>query len=168
MAALGAVAPPLLAIGAAAIAAGASLKAFDTALAPLVDRFSKYSAAITGAEAQADLRRELNDMRRAEQAGPRFAEYLNAQSQMSETWEDIKTTIMNSLAPIMTTLAEIFKLLAPLAYVVAGPLMLIGEIIDLIRQALKFLKIIASKDEAADAFDFNALRDILIPSGGGV
>ncbi len=166
-------ASPLVLVGVAAAAAAVGLKAFDKVISPLIDRFAPYSAAITGAESQAELRRELNDMRRAGDAGPRFADYINARSQMSETWEDIKTALVESLAPAVTSILEILNgVILPLLKVGLAPLEALFEIVGIITQGLvgilRFLRIIADKDDVTNVYDFNPLRDILQPSGGGI
>jgi hypothetical protein len=163
---------PLAMVGVAAAGAAIGLKAFDRGIQPLIDRFSHYSAAIAGAEAQADVRRQLNDMRRAEQAGPRFAEYINARSNLSETWEDIKTVLTDSLAPIATTMLGLLQLLLEALKVGLLPLQVVGEIwngaSEGFKNILRFVKIIAERDDAAEGFNFDPFHDILVPSGQGI
>lgn len=138
----------------------------------LTERFAPFSAAITAAQANAELRRELNDIRRAQSAGPRLAEFTTSQSKLSETLEDMNTTFMKSVLPSMTEMSENTRFIATFMKEVmegfnrtnegVGTIMewlpTPGSIITWIRRAIQ-----DERPQESNAFDFNPFEEIFAP-----
>ena len=95
----------LVAFGAAIIGAVVAVKAFNAAVETIdkaAERYGEYSPEIAQAQAIAEVRQEMGDMRRAQLLGANMAQYILAQSETRQKWEDVKARFMNAALPAMT------------------------------------------------------------------
>jgi hypothetical protein len=156
-------------LGPVAVAATAVVGAFvalNKATDEMVKKFEGYSANLSAATAQADVRSQLGDLRRAQEIGPKLAEFVTAQSKMDQSLEDIKITIMQSVVPILTDMLEVLR---PLVESQGGLLSVTSNVAQFLynNSALgilgNILKELKSRDETStDTFD--PLTDILVPN----
>lgn len=84
-------------LGAAVAAMSGIMKAADEA----GERYGQYSATIAVAQAHADVRHTLNDLRRAHENAVDLAKYIEARSKMQEKWEDIKIKLLTDLTTVI-------------------------------------------------------------------
>ena len=96
-------------VAAAAIGAAVSLKAFDAAVKPLIDRYAQYNPEIAIAQAMAEVRNVFGDMRRANQIGPELSRYVEVRSQLEQEWKDVEIKILTALLPIATEGLQILR-----------------------------------------------------------
>ena len=81
----------------------------------MANTYGEYDPAIAQAQAQAEMRKVLGDMRRAEEASGELAAFVEAQSQMQDRWEDLKVKIMTKIVPVVTGILEVLGALFGLA-----------------------------------------------------
>lgn len=93
---------------------GFGLKKVADAANKLSERLSPYSGSLAVARAQADVRQTLGDMRRANYLGTDLARFTTAQSNLSQSGQDLLASILKPLVPLVT------KILDALTFVVDG------------------------------------------------
>lgn len=154
------------AVAAAAAAVVVAFVALNRATDEMVKKFEGYSAVLSSATAQADARSQLGDLRRAQEIGPKLAQFVDAQSKMEQSWEDIKVSIMQVVVPILTNIyevlqpgiemwSEILKIVSEILGVIykMSPLKLLSDIVKLLRGSGE-----------ADELPFDPLLDLLVPN----
>ena len=92
-------------IGEAAKEMGALMQAI-TATA---DRYGEYNPQIAQAQAIAEVRHTLGDMRRAQEAGGELARFIQTQGELQQKFEDVKVKILVKIVPIVTRVLEILE-----------------------------------------------------------
>ena len=102
----------VVAVVAAAIAA---VVAVANEANKMVEQYGEYSPEIAQAQAMAEVRKVTGDMRRAQEGGGELAEFVKAQSEMQDKWEDVKMAIMKKLVPVVTGIFEILSALLGIA-----------------------------------------------------
>lgn len=73
----------------------------------MADKYAQYNPAIAQAQAQAEIRRIMGDMSRAQRSGEELARYIQAQSEMQQRWEEIKMKIWMKILPVLTGIMEV-------------------------------------------------------------
>lgn len=97
----------IVAIGAAAKAAAVVIGELDRA----AERYGEYSPEVAQAQAMVEIRREMNNMRRAQESGTDLARYVQAQGQLQENFEEIKIKLLMAVAPLITTMAQTLNMI---------------------------------------------------------
>jgi hypothetical protein len=129
-------------VGIAAIAAAGGLFLLNRRVNQLADTYGQYNAQIALAQAQAQVRGTLGDIRRADESAPNFARYIEAQSHLEQEWKDVETNLLNALLPLATTAVDSLTILL--------------AIVKPITEGLAFLS--KTADELSGLTDF--VRDI--------
>jgi len=121
-------------LGTAAIVAGESLKALASVMQALdktAERYGQYSPQIAQAQAIAEVRQTIGDLRRAQTIAPEMARYIQAQSDLQQKFEDTKIRLLTKILPVITRILEIIEgAMAAgesVASVIAAPLNLIAD-----------------------------------------
>lgn len=70
------------------------------------DKLSPFSAQLSVAQAQAEMRSTLGDLRRGQQMGPDLAKFVEQQSKLDQSWEDVKMAFMKKVVPVLTKILE--------------------------------------------------------------
>ncbi len=73
------------------------------ALDQTADRFTGFNAELTQAQAMADLREVLGDIRRAQDIGPDLARFVRARSDTQQQLEDTKIALLKEVVPVVVT-----------------------------------------------------------------
>ncbi len=102
--ALSAIPGPVGAFASAISVASSAVHGFIDAVSGYADKFAPYSGQIMLAQAQADFREQLGDMRRAQQMGPELANFIRAKSDLDQSWEDVKMAFMQKAIPALTNI----------------------------------------------------------------
>lgn len=103
-------------LGTAAIVAGESLKIFSSVVQGInqtADRYGEYSPEIAQAQAIAEVRQVMGDLRRAQEIGGEMARYLIAQSDLQQKFEDMKVKMLSKILPIVTRMVELLETVMP-------------------------------------------------------
>lgn len=95
-------------VGAAVLA----VKVFADALDSAAKKYGQYSPDVALAQAQADVRTTLGDIRRSQQIGPQLAKFVEAQSKATNAFEDVKASLLTEIAPAITGILEIITAIA--------------------------------------------------------
>lgn len=82
-----------------------------------VARYAEYSPALAQAQAEAEMVTILKDIRRAQDIGPELARFVEAQNELNNSWEDLKTELMKVAVPVMTVIT---KSLNGIVYILNG------------------------------------------------
>lgn len=104
------------ALGWMTVAAGesaAALGSFMAAVNKTAERYGEFSAEISGAQAMAEITQTMGDMRRAQEIGPEIANFLMAQSDLQQKFEDAKIKILAKILPLATRGVELLELIMP-------------------------------------------------------
>ncbi len=96
------------AVGAVVVAFGALTAALDAS----VERYAEFSPEIAQAQADVEIRRMGNDMRRSAEHGAELARYVESQGRMQEKFEETKMRILVKLAPIIESIFDTLGILA--------------------------------------------------------
>lgn len=117
-------------IGAVVVAGTALKETFDKLRATaneLATSIEGVSGPVAAAMAMSEVRATMMQLRRAERVGPQLAEYVTARSRLEMSFEDLKTTVMKPLIPLVTDILRGMRDLVRLAEPVAGT---IGSAVD--------------------------------------
>lgn len=124
-------------VGIAAIAVGESLRALAGVMQNLdrtAQRYGEYSPVIAQAQAVAEVRQVMGDLRRSQKIGNEMASYVIAQSDMQQKFEDIKIRLLTRIVPVVTKILEVLEGMMAggeqVASVIAAPLTLISDILS--------------------------------------
>lgn len=71
-----------------------------------VERYGEYSPEIAQAQAMAEIRQVMGDMRRAQEVSPQMAAYVEAQSDLQQKFEDVKVALLGNILPVITSMLE--------------------------------------------------------------
>ncbi len=141
-------------IGAAVGVVGDLMQAFDG----MVDRYAKYNPEIAVAKAEADVAQIMNDMRRAQQAGPSLIQYIQQRQDMQQKVEDMKIRIMQTVMPAVLHIMELIEKLMPLAETLVE---IVTPIVDILVRIIELVAgIFAStkeKGKEESVIDINAI-----------
>jgi hypothetical protein len=96
------VSPLLGMLGGAAGATAESLSKLMASVDGLVERYRQFSPGIATAQAGAEVRQLLGDLRRAQEATPALMRYIKARSDLQQRIEDTKIRILTRLEPLIT------------------------------------------------------------------
>lgn len=159
--AAGAAAAALAPVAVAAVAVAIGMKAIDSVVSPLVQKYGEYNAQIARAQAMAEVRQTYGDIRRANENAPELAQYVELQSRMEQSFEDVKVALISRLLPIANSIMEIVTALMPffdaLLIPVKGILAVIEIVAEGIKKILIFLRIIKeNQDDIAEGPAFDA------------
>lgn len=78
-------------------------------------RYGQYSPEIAQAQAIAEIRHTLGDMRRSQEISAQMSEYLAAQSDLQQNIEDIKVKMLAQILPVVTRILEVINAVMPSA-----------------------------------------------------
>lgn len=115
MSSLASMAPMLGAVAVGAVAVIGAFKSLTDITNKLADRYEEYSPQIAQAKAQAEIAGMLGDMRRAQQSEKELVQFLQAQSELEQQWEDVKIAIMKEIIPVLTVFLRILSELLGIA-----------------------------------------------------
>ena len=85
------------------------MTAFDKA----AEHYGQYSPQIAQAQAMAEVRQTMGDLRRAQEIGPDMARYVQSQSEMQQKFEDIKIKLLMQIVPVVTGILETVEAVMP-------------------------------------------------------
>ena len=86
-----------------------SVGKFSQALDGMVGRLGQLNPQIAIAQAMADVRQTLNDMRRGQEVAPQLVRYIEAKAQLQERFEDIKIQALKKLVPMLSKALELME-----------------------------------------------------------
>jgi hypothetical protein len=112
---LAAAVPVIGAVVAGAVVLVGAFKSVAGAANEMADKYSEYNPAIAQQQAMADIRAVMGDMRRAQQSSRELTEFIRAQSELQQRYEDIKVALLTRLIPIVTGVMEILGSLLGIA-----------------------------------------------------
>lgn len=160
----------LVAVGIAAAAVVKSFELLNKEAKLLSDRLGPYSVPISFAQAQAEMRHELLEFRRAQTAGPNLAQFVTASSRFNENIEDIKVQLTNNLLPVLNNLlsmANNFIEKIGTKNIADGVTGGIAGLLPPLLQQQFLLQVIAGRiaqlQEQNASFDLNPLMEIIPP-----
>jgi hypothetical protein len=156
---LAAVVPVVGALAAAVAATVLVIKRLNSELNREADTYSNYNPNVAQAEAMAELRRTINDMRRANESGSDLSKFIEAQSKASESWEDFKLRFMESIMPLMEGLMEFIEVALPVLQVILTPLEMMLKFLSWIYRLGKEWRD-GQDTDMGNPFDFDPRTDI--------
>jgi hypothetical protein len=112
------------ALGEMASALASVMQALDRT----ADRYSEYSPAIAQAQAIAEVRQVMGDMRRSREIGPEFVRYIQARTDLQQQFEDIKVRMLQQLLPLVVSIMERLSVIAEVAPRAVAPLSSMGRV----------------------------------------
>jgi hypothetical protein len=118
------------ALGSVNPVAGALVGAFASLVSSVdatASKYGEYNAEIATAQAEAEVRQTMGEMRRAEELAPELSDFVRAQSDVQQKAEDIKTAILGKVVPVVTRLLEVVELFMDVGSGVGGA---IGELLE--------------------------------------
>ena len=86
--------------------AGKALAGLMQAIDKTAERYSEYSPEISQAQAIAEVRQTLGDLRRAQEIGLEMSRYIQAQADVQQRFEDIKIRLLTKVLPVVTRILE--------------------------------------------------------------
>ena len=98
------------------VAIGEAGKAFSTlmqAVDKTAQRYGEYSPEVAQAQAFAEIKQTMGDLRRSREVGPELARYLVAQSDLQQKFEDIKIRLLTQMLPIITNVLKVLEAVVP-------------------------------------------------------
>lgn len=102
-------------VGAVVAAVVIGFKSLINEANKMAERYGEYNPEIAQAQAMAEIRKITGDMRRAQESGGELAEFIKAQSEMQDRWEDVKTQVMRKIIPVITGILEVLSALFGIA-----------------------------------------------------
>ena len=158
-----------------AIGVVASVKAFQSltsAIDSQVQKFAQYNPEIATAQAMAEVRATFGDIRRAQESAPALTQYIQAQSNFEQSFEELKTQLLTNLAPLATAIFDILGTIFHALQVGLSPLELVGDFIEWLSKAIKsilrLLGLIAAENANDQDFSFFDPRSMVFPNVAGV
>jgi hypothetical protein len=106
-----------------------SVSGFMKALDGMVDRYGEYNPEIAMAQAQAEVRQIMGDLRRSKEAAPDLVKYVQQRSDMQQQFEDAKISMLSALMPIAKKLMEIGVSILPFIEVIVNVISEIAKVI---------------------------------------
>lgn len=103
-------------LGNTLVVVGETQKAFAQlmqAIDKTADRYAEFSPEIASAQAMAEVRQTMGDLRRSREVGPELARYIIAQSEMQQKFEDIKVKLLTKMLPIVTGILKTLEAIVP-------------------------------------------------------
>jgi hypothetical protein len=101
--------PPLGMLMVGAGEAGKSLAGLMQSINKTAERYGEYSPEIASAQAMAEVRQTMGDIRRGQEMGGQLAAYVKAQSDLQQTLEDIKSKLLSAFLPLITQIVEVLN-----------------------------------------------------------
>ncbi len=99
---------------------GEALGAVMQELDGMADRYGKFNPEITQAQAMADIRQQLGDFRRSQQAAPDLVKYIESRAELQQKIEDTKIRILSRIMPAVLKGMNAFEKVLPLLESMAG------------------------------------------------
>jgi len=93
--------------------AGKAVAGLMQELDKAAQRYGEYSPQIAQAQAVAEVRHTLGDLRRAQEVGHELARYVQTQGELQQKFEDIKVKLLVKLLPIVTRILEVLEMVIP-------------------------------------------------------
>jgi hypothetical protein len=158
-----------VAVAAVTVAAGFTiLKGALNEANDAVSRYAQYNPVLAQAQAEAEVRAIYADIRRANEAAPQLAKFIEAQSNAQQKWEDIKLALLEAILPVLnaildgvTTIIEVIQIIGKVpGTIIDAFLDPIGTGIALIKAIKEFLE----GQEEAPFVPFDP-AEIIFPGG---
>lgn len=150
-------------LGVAANQAILSFADLMTAIDGTVNRYAEFSPNVAQAQAMAEIRQTMGDMRRAQTIGPELANYVRMQGELQQKFEDIKIKVLLKILPIVIFIGNLVEqavntgsAIAPAVLALVSPLAATAEM--LLR--------IANQQEAANRPEPNDPTDLILNLNG--
>ena len=99
-------------IGQMAVAVGEAGKIFSGLMQSFTkqaDKYAEYNPQIAQAQAMAEIRQVMGDMRRAQRSSGEIARFIEEQSKMQQQFEEIKMKIWMKILPIITAILQVLS-----------------------------------------------------------
>lgn len=93
-------------VGPALAEVNKQIGSFADALTQTARRLASYSGELALAEAQADIRQTLGDLRRAQKLGTDLGRFEDARSRLSDVSQDLLADLLKPLIPLITNVLE--------------------------------------------------------------
>jgi len=99
----------------AVVAVAAVIGELSKSINSMADKYTEYNPEIAQAQAMAEIRGMMGDMRRAQESGPELVQFIQAQSEMQQKWEDFKMQLMKQIMPILTAILRAVSMILGIA-----------------------------------------------------
>ena len=76
-------------------------------------QYGEYSPQIAQAQAVAEIRQTMGDVKRAQVLGSSMAKYVLARSELQQKWEDVKARFMQAILPMVTGIVKMLEFFLP-------------------------------------------------------
>jgi hypothetical protein len=113
LASIAAAAAPIAAVAAAAGTAVVAFKLLTSELDRTADKYEQYSPQISQAKAMQEITNTLGDIRRSRDISPNMTQYIQAQTDLQQKYEDIKVKLLEKLLPTVTAILEAINMAIP-------------------------------------------------------
>ena len=120
------------ALGAFGTAIGTVMESLDSA----ADLYGQYNPTIAQAQAVAEIRQVMGDLRRSREAGPELARYIENASELQQRFEDIKVKLMSRVLEVLNPILEAVEAMMPSGEVIAGSISALAEPIRILAMPL--------------------------------
>lgn len=104
------------ALGWMTVAVGETVSAlggFMRVLDKTVERYAEYSPQIAQAQAVAEIRQTMGDLRRSGEVSAAMTQYVMARADLQQKFEDIKVKLLNKIVPIASRILELIEAIMP-------------------------------------------------------
>ncbi len=98
------------------VAVGETTKAFGSLMQNLdqtANKYGEYNGAIAQQQALAEVRVAMGDLRRAQEAGPDLARYVQAQADLQQKYEDVKIKLLTKILGVVNPALEVLEKIMP-------------------------------------------------------
>lgn len=123
------------------------------------EKYGQYSPQIATAQAIAEIRTTMGDMRRANQVGGELAKYIKAKTDAEQAFEETKIRILTAILPSVTSLLEMTSTLVSMN---EGGLFLFEEYMKTQNEALKFLAELVGMQKQKQLFEVGDPTDAIL------
>jgi hypothetical protein len=148
---------------------GATVQAFGALIQEIdktVEKYGEYSPQIAQAQAIAEVRQTLGDMRRAQEAGDVLAKYVITKSDMQQKIEEIKMKALMQIVPVVTKILEVIEAIMPSGEGINTSISGLRDPLDMIAQSIESILGIERDKKLPDVVDpTDILLNIVGPTG---
>lgn len=71
------------------------------------NKYAEYSPKIAEAKALAEMREEMANMRRSQEAEDELSDFIQQQSEVQQKWEDVRVAIMKKVVPVLNAILSV-------------------------------------------------------------
>lgn len=72
-----------------------------------VEKYAQYNPEVAQAQAQAEIKTIMGDMRRSRETSQEMAGFIQAQTEAQQRFEDIKVKVLSKIVPVLTQILEV-------------------------------------------------------------